>query len=343
MKRLLQSTGIFKNSLLCLTLVTSLLLIASCRREHDLPTLKITTVATGLPGVMGVETDKYGNAWVVESGSGNNDGKVIVVTKEGNKYDAFINFESIAADGGDVEGPSHLLLDNGSLYILGANGKMYTANVSGYKPGDAPGNASTLAVEDIGSFVLSYPFVNNAHDTHPYNLTKGPDGDIYIADAAANAIIRRESKGVYSILAEVPGITNPTTQGPPQIQSVPTGIIYNGHDFLVTTLLGFPFPAGQAIVYKVATSGAVSIYQQGFTSLVDIAPGSYLGRLVVEFGTFGATGFAPNTGRLVWANGTSATQLAGGLNLPVGIKQINEHSWYVTSLGDGSLLKVSYY
>jgi len=31
-----------------------------------------------------------------------------------------------------------------------------------------------------------------------------------------------------------------------------------------------------------------------------------------------------------------------GLNMPAGLKQINDHSWYVSSLGDGTLLKVTY-
>lgn len=81
----------------------------------------------------------------------------------------------------------------------------------------------------------------STHDSHPYNLTKGADGHIYISDAGANAIIRRESAGHYSALAEIPGFANPTPVGPPQVEAVPTSILFDGHDFLVTTLTGFPF------------------------------------------------------------------------------------------------------
>lgn len=197
-------------------------------------------------------------------------------------------------------------------------------------------------MEDIGAFVLAYNFPNETNDSHPYNLTVGPNGDIYIADAGANAIIRRSKTGVLSVLTEVPGIANPTPVGRRVIESVPTGIIYDGEHFLVTTLLGFPFPAGQAVVYKITPTGTVTVYQKGFTSLTDIAKGGSLGRLVVEHGTFGPMGFAPKTGRLVWANGTTPAVLADGLNLPVGLKQANAHTWYVTSLGDGSVLKVTY-
>ena len=291
---------------------------------------------------MGLETDKNGNIWVCETGTANNDGKVVVIKPTGEVYDAIVNLASINnALSGEVEGPAHLLLDNGTLYVLAGN-YLYAVNVSYFKPGDSPINAAKLPYEDIGSFSLSYPWVNNAHDTHPYNLTKGPDGDLYISDAGANAIIHRKSAGNYSVL-EIPGIANPLPIGPPQIQAVPTSILYDGHDFLVTTLLGFPFPGGHALVYKVSRSGGVSVYQDGFTSLVDIAEGNSLEHIVLQFATFGEQGFEPNTGALVWANGRTPRQLAGGLNMPVGLKQVNQRSWYITSLGDGTLLKAAYY
>jgi hypothetical protein len=34
--------------------------------------------------------------------------------------------------------------------------------------------------------------------------------------------------------------------------------------------------------------------------------------------------------------------LAEGLNRPSGITQASEHEWYVSSLADGSVLKVNY-
>jgi hypothetical protein len=203
--------------------------------------------------------------------------------------------------------------------------------------------ASSLGVEDIGAFVLSYPFVKNTHMTHPYGITKAPDGSFYITDAAANAVLHRSRTGIYSVVAEVPGIANPTPVGPPFIESVPTGVIVQDGKLLVSTLLGFPFPSGKAIIYQITTSGQISIFQQGFTTLVDIVPGTDKGRLVTEHGSFSpATGFAKNTGRLVWANGQTATPFVENLNLPVGIVQANDHTWYVTSLGDKSVLKVAY-
>ena len=327
-----------------LTSMGLIFLLAGCHKGNENPTLSITTVASGLVVPMGIETDNNGNIWVSEGETVNNDGKVVVIKPNGMKYDAIINLSAfVNKNSGQPQGTSHILRDGGTLYVLSGN-YLYTVDVSHFKPGDKPLDATTLPYEDIAAFVYSYPFTNDANDSHPYNLTKGPDGDLYISDAGANAIIHRKAKGVYSILAEVPGIANPTPVGPPAIQAVPTSILYDGHDFLVTTLLGFPFPSGNAMIYKVSTSGNLSVYQQGFTTLVDLAQGNYPEHLAVQYASSfnPATGFAPNSGSLVWVNGSTIKQLAGGLNMPVGIKQVNNHTWYVTSMGDGTVLKVSY-
>lgn len=343
MKTYLRNALLFRPNWLFVTIFI-LLFSAGCKKIPDyLPSLHITTVASGLAGPMGCETDANGNIWVAEPGTANNDGKVVLVKPTGEKYDAIVNLSSIHnAVSGEIEGPAHMLLDNGILYVL-AGDYLYSVNVSGFMPGDTPIDAASLPFEDIGSFVLSYPFKNDANDTHPYNLTKGPDGDIYIAEAGANAILHRKGKNDYSVLAEIPGIANPLPIDPPQIQSVPTGIIYDGRNFLVTTLLGFPFPSGYARIYKVSMNGDVSIYQQGLTSLVDISEGNYLGHLALQFATFGPKGFEPNTGALVWANGKTVRPLATKLNMPVGLKQVNRFTWYITSMGDGTLLKAAYY
>lgn len=327
------------------SLVLSILIIlGGCKKpEPPQPVLKITTLSSGLAAPIGLEVDKKGRVWVAEGGTAKNDGKVTMITPDGKKYTVINNFPSIISEGGESEGPAHILFADGLLYILGANGKMYKADVSLFNPGDAPKSASMLGVEDIGAFVLAHNFLRNTHMTHPYNMTVGPNGAIYIADAAANAILRRDRSGVLSVLVEVPDIANPLPVGGPRVESVPTSIYYDGQDFLVTTLLGFPFPVGKAMIYKITPAGMVTTYQSGFTSLVDIAEGGMKGRLVLQHAVFGlATGFQPNTGKLIWADGVNMTTLADGLNQPAGLKQAVAHTWYVTSVGDGTVLKIEY-
>jgi len=316
--------------------------IAGCiKPEPPAPFLRMTTLASGLAAPIGLEVDKKGRVWVAESGTSKNDGKITVVTPDGKKYTAITNLPSIISEGGEPEGPAHILFADGLLYILGANGKMYKADVSQFNPGDASRPASSLAVEDIGKFVLGLNLPT--HMTHPYNLTVGPNGAIYIADAAANAIIRRDKTGALSLISHLPNIKNPLPVGGPVVEPVPTGIYFDGQNFLVTTLLGFPFPTGYSSIYKIAPTGEISIYQHSFTSLTNIAAGGPKGRLVLQHAVFGlATGFQPNTGKLIWADGVTQTTLAEGLNQPAGLKQADASTWYVTSVADGTVIKVEY-
>lgn len=339
----LQSTIVF------LTAAAFLFCMAGCHKNPYHPWPKITTIADGLQGPMGIEIDRRGNIWVAETGKANNDGKVVVISpgkndhgKNGAKmYDAIIHLASVKnALSGETSGPAHLLFDNNTLWIL-AGDLLYQADLSKYKPGDAPIDANTLPSEDIGSYVRSLNIVT-PNDSHPYNLIKGPDGNLYIVDAGANALIKRTSKDHYSVLAKFPDIKNPTPVGPPMTQSVPTGIILDNGAFLVSTLTGFPFPEGQAVMYKVSMNGDVSVYRSGFTTMVDLAPGNYYGNVVLQHGAFGPTGFMPNTGSLLFSNGHDKTVIVDKLNMPSGLKQTNNSSWYVTSLGDGTLMKVSY-
>ena len=333
-----------------------LLAFAGCKKGNEVPQLSVSTVASGLAGPMGIEADRFGNIWVTEGGTDipdvngnthNDNGKVIVITPNGKKFDAIVNLSSFAnVHTGEHQGTSHLLLDGKTLYILSGD-YLYHADLSHFKPGDKPMDATKLPFEDVAAVIGPINSPNNpTHDSHPYNLTKGPDGDLYITDAGANAIVHRKSANNFTVLAEFPGIPNPLFPGlgGPMVQAVPTSIHFNGRDFLVTILTGFPFAPGLANVYKVSLTGKVSVYQSGFTMLVDQEDGSNNNRVFVQHAaSFNpASGFAPNSGSVIWADGSKIMDLATGLNQPVGIKQVNSHTWYVTCLGDGTVLKIAY-
>ena len=323
-----------------------LFLFSGCKKFNHPPVVTMTTVATGLTNPMGIEVDNHGNLWVSEGGTIANDGTVWVIKPNGVKYKAIINLSAFPnKQSTEPQGTSHILLEKGFLYVLSGD-FLYRIDVSHFKPGDKPINAAKLAKEDVGAYMYSQKYP----DSHAYNLTKGPDGDLYIADAGANAIIHRHGWNKYSILADLPGFKNPTPVGPPEIQAVPTSVWWDGHDFLVTTLTGFPFVKGLAVIYKVSLSGNVSIYQKGFSTLVNLAPGQFGNHIAVHYGDFGPMGFVPNSGSLVWANGSTMVPFVQNLGLPVGINQYDYHTWFVTITGNpdpmvkgsGSVIKVTY-
>lgn len=338
---------LYKLSLpLCLIIVA---LLTGCQDHSSSvlnPTLTVTTLASGLVAPIGVETDGKGRVFVSEQGTGQNDGRIVEVTPDGKVYPIVTGIYSQTNAAGELDATDHLLYADGMLYFLNPKG-LYKINVSAIKTGDVPNAAAGLTPENIRPFVLGYPFKSKTGESHIYNMALGPDGAIYITDAGANAIIRRSKTGELSIVAEVPGTQNPNPMGsppgPPVVESVPTGITYDGHQFLISTLLGFPFPAGKAILYQMnPTSGALSIYQQTFNPLTDVENDGNGKALALEFGVFGPTGFTPKTGRLLRANGTDSTVLIDKLNMPTDLKIVDSHTVYITSMGDKALLKVTF-
>jgi len=325
-----------------------LLGVTGCREFYDYfnevepKILKIQDFATGLAAPLGMDIDAKGQIWVTEIGTGNNSGKVSVITSKGVKYVVLEGFPSSLGPEG-LEGLNHILVKNGMLYILHVNGLLYKANINSYKPGDAPKQASTLQTEDIGSFVLDYDFENDTEESNPYNLTVGPQGDIFITDAAANVIIRRSSSGKLSVFATFPDLDNPTGIGPPTIDPVPTSITFVQQKFYVTTLTGFPFPTGKARIYAVDLAGNISLYQEGFTTITDMSLDPADNPVLVEHAQFGPQGFMPTTGRIVVATATGQSTMVAGLNQPTAIVRANPLTYYVNSLADGKIMKVSPY
>ncbi|WP_247237881.1 ScyD/ScyE family protein [Telluribacter sp. SYSU D00476] len=332
------------NKVLAWSCLLAGLVMTGCEdhRIQDPQRVQVSTFATGLIGPIGLETDSQGRLWVAEAGTGNNDGRVSMITSDGKVHPVITGFDSELIPSGELNGINHLLYADGMLYILGSHSRLYKVNVSTLNPG-TPMMAKDLVMEDVSKLILDYNFAEDTGETHLYNMTMGPNGDMYFTDAGANAIIRRTQAGVWSVFAIIPGFANPTPIGPPMVQSVPTGIIFDGDKFLVSTLTGFPFPGGVATIYKVDMAGAVSVFQSGFTTLVDINKTTDPGYLVVQFGKFALPGgFAPNTGEVRRVTSTGSSLAVGGLNMPTDLKQADANTYYVSSLGDGSVKKIMY-
>jgi hypothetical protein len=332
-----------------LGLVAAALFATGCQ-DHRIITspqqLTVNTLATGLVAPIGVDTDPSGRVFVTEQGTGNNDGRVSMVTPDGKVYPVITGLYSFKRPDNELDATDHLLFADGLLYVLNAKG-LYKVNVASFKPGDAPISAASLTPENIQQFVRDYTFAQDTGESHLYNMVLGPDGALYFTDAGANAIVRRAKTGELSIVTAVPGTANPNPAGPPPgppvVESVPTGITYDGRQFAISTLLGFPFPAGKAMVYQMDQSGKLTLFQQTFNSLVDIENDGNGKYLVLEFAVFGPTGFTPKTGRLLRAKGgTDSDVLLTNLNMPTDLKVMDAHTAYITSMGDGSLMKVTF-
>jgi sugar lactone lactonase YvrE len=227
--------------LLNTTALAALLFVTSCL-DHRLPTssaqIQSQDVATNLAAPLGLAFDDKGQLWITEVAAG----RVSVMTPDGKIYPAITGFSVSVSPENTPDGLNHLTYKDGILYILhGVDEKMYKANVGSFKPRNPPLTVAQLTSEPIGQFVLDYKFPEDTQDSNLYNLIFGPNGDLYIADAGQNTIIKRTPAGVLSVFATLPSIPNPTMVGPPVIQAVATGIAFDGQKFLVTSLVASLF------------------------------------------------------------------------------------------------------
>ncbi|MCE7040102.1 ScyD/ScyE family protein [Dyadobacter sp. CY312] len=325
--------------------------VTSCMQDHKIggPEGFVPDAApfvTGLKSPLGLADDTKGNIWVTEAGSGEgNDGQVTLITPDGKKYPVITGFLSKMSPENSPEGLNHLLYHDGSLYILhGVDDMLYIADVSKFVPGvTEPMKASSLTGEDIGKFVRDeHPNAPDDKDSNPYNMTFGPDGDLFIVDAGGNAVVRRNKNSrelsIYAVLPDVPNPTKPLA-GPPTIDAVPTGIVFDGTNLFVTTLVGFPFPAGLSNIYKIDTKKTPvkpEVYKSGFSEITDIifSPNGKL--IVTEFG------FSPAGGRIASGEDATISLLAPAIT-PVDLllSTSSADTYYALYYGPGLIMKLT--
>src|SRR5690554_2350889 len=130
-------------------LLLILFFFAACEEDKNEPiqdptAFTATEFVSGLKMPVGMSIDEKGQLWVAETGTGNNDAQVSMVTPSGSVHTVITGLNSVFANGA-IEGMSHVLYDEGKLYVLNGNaGRLYIADVSSFKPGDAPTPASSL-------------------------------------------------------------------------------------------------------------------------------------------------------------------------------------------------------
>jgi hypothetical protein len=100
----------------------------------------ITVFASGLTAPLGVESDAKGRLWVTEAGTGlADDGQLSLITPQADVFPVVTGFPSSVCPEGAVFGLNHLLLRDGTLWLLhGVEGRLYKFDASAFQPGDAP-------------------------------------------------------------------------------------------------------------------------------------------------------------------------------------------------------------
>ena len=298
-----------------------------------------TVFAEGLTNPSGIYVDDNGYLWVASLGTGLDDAGVYVVTPAGEVHPFMAGLPSTLVMG-EPSGASHVYFNNDIELIVvqgeGArpeSGSVFTVDTTGFTPGDDP-----LATGDIGEIFAISQFVTGelaGGQSNPFAMTFVPNSDVaYVSDAAANAIVQGDDGGL-SILAQFPNIVNTGSVGPPAVNAVPTGLDYHDGTIYVGMLTGFPFNEGAASIRAVDTEGNVSIYLGDLTTVVDlqVIPGG--GGIV-----FLEHRFAPNAGILYKYENEELTEMATGLDRPVGLRIGHNGEVYVSLLTKGQIVVV---
>lgn len=305
---------------------------------------QIDVYAQGLVNPIGIEVDANGLVWVAEQGTGSDDGQISVVTTDGQVHPFLTGLRSVLIEG-ETESAQHLGFQDGQLWVtyglssITPEGYLLRVDTTGFAPGDPPLSVNDAEVIDIGTFVLGEGF----DETNPYNFTVGPDDDLFITDASANAIIRREAaSGTLSVFAELDSIANPTQIGAPYIDAVPTSIVFAGDRFYVSQLTGFPFLDEMASIFEVDLDGNVSVLQDEMTLLVDLAVHPVNGALfVLQISQFDpAQGFLPNTGAVFAVRNGLVRPQVSELSRPAGMAFNGDGDLFVTSYDAGEVLLI---
>ena len=333
---------------LTITTLLAFLMLTFCYAQ-------LVPVTSNLVNPAGIEPDASGNIWLTETGTGANNGRVILVRPNGDKIPIITGLPSnFDATTNETGGPwSTILLPNNRVAVIVGEGptflfgRIMLFNLTGFQPGISPAKtiADTTSTIDISRFALAQTGVTNSN---PFSAVLDSDGSWYVVDAGANMIIKVTAGGQRSVFARFPKVPNPTPVGPPVVDAVPTKIIANPDGgFYVTNLTGFPFNKGQASVFAVDRNGNVTTYAKGFTMLTDLALDPRTGDLyALQFGEFGfapTPGFIFGSGKVhrIQRGGVYSEVIASNFGPGSGLTLDANGNIYVTSLFTSQLLRMN--
>ena len=252
---------------------------------------------------------------------------------------------SLAAQpqGGTATGPQHISFQGrGGLFVTigcscNRNDPTTGAVLDGLGFGwllQVSASGNTKRVADVAGYEAATNPDRAQIDSNPFGLLALP-GQRVVADAGGNSLIDIAANGSITTLATFPKLAGPFGLR----DAVPTDVVL-GPDgaYYVSTLTGFPFTAGTAIVYRVVAGQDPTPYAWNLTQLTDLAFAADGSLYVLQHSSAIPMVPFPFAGpgalfRVPPGGGGSPTLVAGGLPRATGLAVADDGTAYVAVNG----------
>jgi hypothetical protein len=326
-----------------------------------------TVVGEGFDGPMGVLVDPNGDVWVIDSGMGGDEviqahapdvgwitatvgssSRVAVISMDDGSITDIATLPSVGSPELGASGGSRLAIVGDRLFAT--TGDWHAMDEP---EREAPTGISTVQeiLPDGSTSVIfdaaAYERDNNPDETiyynsHPYDLAAGPDGMLWVVDAAGNDLYTLDPETgdvtLVAVFGPEPGVfPAPQYDNEMLTDSVPTGIAFIDDVPYVSLLPGAPFVPGSSKVVMVSEDGTYSDYAVGLLMITDLVTGPDGNLYGTSFGMFGEQGPVPGSGSLVRiGEGDTSVVIVPGLTFATGVDFDVDGNAYVTVNGLGA-------
>jgi sugar lactone lactonase YvrE len=306
-----------------------------------------TVVIGGLDSPRGLAFGPDGKLYVAEAGSGGDEqsawvppfqtakigttGRILKIDG-GESTVVASGIQSVAlGPAAEVTGPNDLAFIGDTLYaVVGQANPLPTGSKTFsllVKVG-ADGKAETVA--DLGKYELDNNPDGTVPDSNPFGLAVGPDGNLYVADAGGNDLLKVTPSGQIS--TAMAWKDNP----------VPTTVAFDKSGRAYAAFLSHaPFLVGSSRLERLTSGGSSEVLVPALTMVVDLEIGPdgmpYLLQHAAEFVTNPPPPKnLPNSGRVLRVGPNGLEEMVSGLNFPTKMTFGPDGSLYVSNNAVGA-------